>query len=352
MRGIHVTTGDGIVACIGNFIAFAQGDEDGLNQLIVRLNALAEAPWSETVRTLTSDIAASGFENHPALACATVLDDRVAALVFGSMKLEVITDEDTRILDGTESSTWIDVAVHGQVDRIQSGTQSESRVVGVLRDGVIPGGGFLLDAGGPIPAAVRWDTSSHTDALAESGSETADEEPAHLSVVPPSEEATGLFSRPDDDKRSGESVDVDADGNATLEPALDPVSFPDPPIFDPDAHGVLTFDDGAQLQLTRPVAIGRDVPDDYLIDDRAPTIVLLDDAQGLVSPVHLEVRLVGDEVELVDLDSSHGTFIRLDAEASSRTRLRPNMHIVIEPGTVVELGDRAFTYAAVPRAED
>ncbi|RZV44447.1 MAG: FHA domain-containing protein [Acidimicrobiales bacterium] len=356
MRGIHVTAGNGIVACIGNFVAFAQGEEDGLNQLIVRLNALADAPWSETVRTVTSDIAASGFQNHPALACASVLEDRVATLVFGAMKLHVETDEESRVLDGSESSTWIDVAVHGTLGRMYCGTQSESTVVGVLRDGVIPAGGFLLDAAGPIPAAVRWEAMDEDQARTETESRPEPEEPVHLSVVPVAEETSGLFSRPNEDHKrttTAETPDLDSVGGAALEPVEEPIDVPEPPVdLDPDAHGILTFDDGAQLQLTRSVAIGREVPDDYLIDGRAPTIVLLDDAKGLVSPVHLELRMIGDEIEVVDMNSSHGTFIRLDANASSRTRLRPNMHIVIESGTIVELGDRSFTYADVPRPEN
>jgi len=164
-----------------------------------------------------------------------------------------------------------------------------------------------------------------------------------------------LFSRPHEDHKrtTTDTPELDSVGSAALEPVEEPATVPESPAdLDPNAHGILTFDDGAQLQLTRSVAIGREVPDDYLIDGRAPTIVLLDDAKGLVSPVHLELRTIGDEIEVIDMNSSHGTFIRLDANASSRTRLRPNMHIVIKSGTIVELGDRSFTFADVPRSED
>ena len=163
-RGVHVTPGSGIIARLGSFAAFARGEEDGINQLIVRLNALADAPWAEVVRTLTSDIAQTGFDNHPELACASVAEDRVGVLVFGDLEL-VLQGADGSVtrFAGRDSSTWIDLSVPGRIDRIRCGPQSASAVVGVLRDGVVPGGGFLFDRHGPIPAAGRWDADTDLD---------------------------------------------------------------------------------------------------------------------------------------------------------------------------------------------
>ena len=155
-RGVHVSTGDGIVAHVHGLTAFAAGEEGRLNELLVRINALAGAPWQEIVRTLTADIAQADYNQHPRLACVSVEDDRVAALVFGDTTLSITIGGAETILDGRDSSTWIDVALRGQVDRIHAGTQSESAVVGVLRDGVVPAGGFLLDTTGPMPASGRW----------------------------------------------------------------------------------------------------------------------------------------------------------------------------------------------------
>lgn len=155
-RGVHVSAGDGIVAHVANLTAHAQGEEDGINELLVRLNALAGEPWQEIVRSLTSGISDAGYENHPAIACVSVSNDKVAALVFGDAVLSITLDGSETILDGRDSSTWIDVALRGKVERVCAGEQSDSAVVGVLRDGVIPAGGFLLDTSGPIPASGRW----------------------------------------------------------------------------------------------------------------------------------------------------------------------------------------------------
>jgi len=110
--------------------------------------------------------------------------------------------------------------------------------------------------------------------------------------------------------------------------------------------GTLTFDDGAQLQLTRPVVIGRGVPERYAINGEPATTVLLDDVQGTISRVHLEVHLVGWEIEIIDMNSTSGTFLRTDD--GERVRLLPDDPTAIAPGTVVEVGQRSFTFSAGP----
>ena len=68
-RGVHISAGEGIVAHLTNLTAFARGEETRLNELLVRLNALADAPWREVVRTLTAGITEANYEEHPDLAC-------------------------------------------------------------------------------------------------------------------------------------------------------------------------------------------------------------------------------------------------------------------------------------------
>lgn len=375
-RGVHVAPGAGIVARIGSFVAFAEGDDDGLNQLIVRLNALADAPWPEVVRTLTSDIAAAGYSSHPLLACATVESDRVRTLVFGDLQLLVVTAADRQVLDGSDSSTWIDVAIRGEVSRLQCGHQHGSSVVGVLRDGVVPGGGFLFDTHAPIPAAVDWQPISPT--VEPDAADSADEF-IEIEAVPDRESVASVVDieqyadRHDRAQSDDQTADirtlhelVSSIDRATTE------SYPERSMFsrdDPIEHvvddatqpaapryvitgerptiGTLTFDDGASLQLTRPVVIGRGVPERYTIDGEAATTVLLDDTEGRISDVHLEVRLNGNIVELCDKGSGAGTYLHI-VESDERVRLEPGVDTVIGPDTVVEIGQRSFTYTLPP----
>lgn len=168
-RGVHVSAGNGIVAHFNGLTAFAAGDDDEqLTMLVVRLNALSGQPWIEVVRSLTAEIVALKFDAHPSIAAVSIEPNRVAAFVFGAAKLSLTIDGSETTLDGRDSSTWIDVALHGQVEQVLAGTQSSSPLVGILRDGVIPASGFKLDTKGPMPAPGRWteEVEPNTDALA------------------------------------------------------------------------------------------------------------------------------------------------------------------------------------------
>lgn len=473
-RGVHVSSGEGIVAHLPNLTAFATGDEAQLNELLVRLNALAEAPWHEVVRTLTAGIVESNYDAHPDIACVSISDDRVAALVFGDTILSVTTDGNEHTLNGRDSSTWIDVAIHGAVDQVRAGRQSDSIVVGVLRDGVIPAGGFLLDTTGPMPASGRW-TESTAAPSASTPSRMAVPSPSSVPPPVPPDDATddttgaddsddsqnqptatsdledssesgrlaGMFARLDarhrednagalddiaheqaeessheetrtdtedpgfqtDDEASdveahdGQTSAVDAFAANGSEPhhlddsdAQDTPSTPQPPaipstgtlapsrpqlrgLLCPDGHltngadvhcrtcglatdpnaetvmgnrpvlGQLTFDDGAVLAVDRPAAIGSDVPSGYEIDGEPATVVRLDDGLGGISAVQVEVRTVGWDVEIHDMNSENGTYTILHGERQTRTRLRAGQSVVLQDGMVIEVGGRNFTYA-------
>ena len=391
-RGVHVTPGSGVVARLGSFVAYARGDDDGINKLIVRLNALADAPWPEVVRTLTSDIAETGYDAHPELACASIAEDRIGVLVFGDLELFVESEDGEQVFAGRDSSTWIDLAVREMADRVRCGEQAESDVVGVLRDGVVPGGGFLFDRTGPIPAARRWvpvDTRIVTDADpaidaeleplpegSDDGEHAPDQVEAAASTSPPRRpmpaptvsvvepadadarepSVTGVPSPSDDDEPAITITGVVCDEGHLTNPSAfschrcgaalpedaDPVDGPRP------ALGRLIFDDGAVLELDRPVVIGSDVPAGYEIDGEPAIVVELENEDGTVSPVHVEVRLSGWEVEIVDVESTGGTSVRSRRELKSRTRLRSSQPTLVHPGTEVRLGSRSFVFTVGP----
>ena len=464
-RGVHVSAGDGIVAHVENLTAFASGDEGRLNELLVRINALAGAPWQEIVRTLTADIAQADYNEHPRLACVSVEHDRVAALVFGDTSLSITIDGAETVLDGRDSSTWIDVALRGSVERIHAGTQSESAVVGVLRDGVVPAGGFLLDTEGPMPASGRWsemasaaaaeaieaeaataDSAPEPEPVAQHAApapastpeaETpepapvaappvaeaapANEAPADpassdsLSDAPTPKAARGMFARIEELGRkdavptpTNESPPSEPRlfGNAPLapqttngtqetnapaaptatasasEPSRAATLAPERPqirgVLCPTGHltapneatcrtchthiaadaatvsgdrpslGVLTFDDGAVLNIDRPAAIGSNVPTGYTVESEPATIVRLDDGAGGVSDIQVEVRLSGWTVEIVDMQSANGTYTTLNGERQTRTKLRPGQRVALQHDMTIETGGRSFVFTSGP----
>jgi len=456
-RGVHISAGDGIVAHVANLTAHATGEEGRLNELLVRLNALAGEPWQETVRTLTAGIAEAGYDNHPAIACVSVEKDKVAALVFGDATLTVTIDGAETVLDGRDSSTWIDVALRGTVERVHAGQQSDSTVVGVLRDGVIPAGGFLLDTSGPIPASGSWseavgtsmaDEPAESPALDEAAPEASDTDSSEVAETFPTittaedsndaaaldtEEATveqsqppaeqpsiagsanshSMFARIEEIGRVASSLDEsESVGDAApTEPASASESpfgespFAEGPVHDGDANpataasqesipqatlapqrpqlkgvlcpvghltaptetecrtcgetvavdaatatgdrpvlGTITFDDGAVLNVDRPAAIGSDVPAGYAIDGEPATIVRLDDGVDGVADIQVEVRMSGWNVEIVDMNSESGTYTMLRGERQTRTKLRANQSVVLQPEMEVQAGGRSFVF--------
>lgn len=467
-RGVHVSAGEGIVAHLTNLTAFARGEETRLNELLVRLNALADAPWREVVRTLTAGITEANYEEHPDLACVSIGSDRVFALVYGKATLTIVADGKETILDGEDSSTWIDVAIHGNADRVHAGHQSPSVLVGVLRDGVVPAGGFLLDTAGPMPSSARWfvtsdepepietaepsplqgeatqeqqgdatqennlagifarlpqrnreeasmaEDSNEADSDETDADETDAEETTEADVlVPPRlgalpDEHPSPAANTDEDPSHATDTTTDDlepteshanqtstdDGSSTGEgptasPMLRQPSQPPPlpkaeelapqrpqlrGVLCPDGHltsvndltcrtcgiatdpeaeivmgdrpvlGLLTFDDGAVLAVDRPAAVGSAVPPGYEIDGELATIVRLDDGVDGISAVQVEVKTIGWEVEIHDMNSENGTYTILHGERQTRTRLRAGQSVVLQQGMTVELGGRHFDF--------
>lgn len=102
--------------------------------------------------------------------------------------------------------------------------------------------------------------------------------------------------------------------------------------------GALEFSTGQSVQVDRPVFIGRS-PTAAMLGDQVPALVAL--ANPDVSRSHLEVRLEGWTVLVVDLNSSNGTVVT--APGKSPRRLRPNEPMQITPGTEVEVAE-AITF--------
>ncbi len=559
-RGVHISTGAGIVAHVNGLTAYAEGDESELNTLVARLNALAGESWTEVVRALTTEITILGYDDHPKLACVSVDGDKVAAFVFGDTTLSLTIDDAETILDGSESSTWIDVTLHGTVERVMAGAQSDSPIVGVLRDGVVPAGGFMLDTNGPMPASGRWvdemqqpeaqaapapvaepeveeepavaafavpvvepvpetaapieeapvepiaeaaldapateevpeelieeapeapiaeevelaliETPVAEETLVEEALEAPateevpeelieqapeapiaedavqESEPYAAPVVPtavaggvaagaaglaasglftrldqrinPAEDEIGLpislgdseaeldpnasvFDRPDlidaedtedepitDESTYDEAVDTpealanpnDVEPSQPAEPSpIASLTQTRPQLrgvrclaghltkpdgspcmtcgarIDPDIDeemgdrpplGMLTFDDGAKLSIERPAAIGSGVPAGYSVAGEPATIIRLDDGEGGIHSVHMEMRLSGWDVEIADMGSESGTYIVSNGERQTRTKLRSGQTAVLEPGMTIEAGRRTFTYTVGP----
>ena len=138
--------------------------------------------------------------------------------------------------------------MYGSAERIHCGQQAESDVVGVLRDGVVPGGGFLFDRVGPIPAAKRW-----ADDVEEIESAT---EPTAQTVV------TGVSPEP----RADDAAEIEMQGFDDEPETPEPVA----------GAGEATVDDSesperqAEIEVDPATVSGVLCPEGHLTNPNAP----------------------------------------------------------------------------------
>jgi hypothetical protein len=118
---------------------------------------------------------------------------------------------------------------------------------------------------------------------------------------------------------------------------LVPRPGPRPPL------GVLVLDDGSIFSLETDYVIGRDPTKDPRVLDNSARPLRLDDPKGLISRAHLQVRLDGWQVQVVDLGSANGTgvFGPRDSAWQPAPRMTP---VTIRPGTQVGFGQRQLRY--------
>jgi hypothetical protein len=119
----------------------------------------------------------------------------------------------------------------------------------------------------------------------------------------------------------------------------DPVTVPRPPL------GTLRFSTGDVVVLDRPVLVGRSPVSSGPVNGEEPHLVLVPSPDQDISRTHLEVRIDGWHVLVLDRRSTNGTTVTLPGQVPQR--LHPMEPFLIATGAVVTLGDEAtFTFEA------
>lgn len=103
--------------------------------------------------------------------------------------------------------------------------------------------------------------------------------------------------------------------------------------------GVLRFGDGRSVALSGPLLIGRSPRAEGAISGELPELVSVPSPLKEVSGTHLEVRLEGWQVLVVDRQSTNGTVVKLPGREPRR--LHPGEPHMITPGATVSLADEA-----------
>jgi hypothetical protein len=120
-------------------------------------------------------------------------------------------------------------------------------------------------------------------------------------------------------------------------PGQNPVTVPRPPL------GVLRASTGEATDLDRLIIVGRQPRAHGLVGTELPRLVTVPSPNQDVSRSHLEVRVEGWQVLVVDLDSLNGTVITMPGRPPQR--IRANMPMLVGPGTTITLADEiTLTY--------
>jgi pSer/pThr/pTyr-binding forkhead associated (FHA) protein len=100
--------------------------------------------------------------------------------------------------------------------------------------------------------------------------------------------------------------------------------------------GELVFDNGERVNVDRPVILGRDPKPVKSPDPEPPLLHPVHSATGQVSRTHAEVRAVGWDVVITDLDAMNGTTVT--QPGGEPEPLEPGQMTVIRAGARVDLG--------------
>jgi len=121
---------------------------------------------------------------------------------------------------------------------------------------------------------------------------------------------------------------------------VDAVSMPRPVL------GVLRFSNGIEVALDRPVIIGRAPKAERVSAREIPQLVTLPSPDKDISRNHVEVKLDGWHVIVVDMGSTNGTVVTLPGQPPER--LRGQEEQPISPGTVVTIAEESTFVYEVP----
>ncbi|MGA2837720.1 MAG: FHA domain-containing protein [Acidimicrobiales bacterium] len=121
---------------------------------------------------------------------------------------------------------------------------------------------------------------------------------------------------------------------------VDAVSMPRPVL------GVLRFSNGIEVELDRSVIVGRSPKAERVSAREIPQLVTVPSPDKDISRNHLEVKLDGWHVIVVDLGSTNGTVVTLPGQPPER--LRASEEQPISPGTVITIAEEITFVYEVP----
>ncbi|MGH9015045.1 MAG: FHA domain-containing protein [Acidimicrobiia bacterium] len=355
------------------------------------------APGDVLARRLIGTIIERAAADVPPFAALAPGHEGVAVLLTAGMELTWLEGDGRHTLSGRDTTTWLDRVVPWGAGALAVGVEPvsdpEPHPLDDLRDGVVAGGGAVLDwgpAGAPEEVAGEDETreqgavrgtsrppSAVSVAVAVPPPVSRDEPPpppaafevVHLGEV---SEAEGRAPLPVADRATADrlglpSVEEAPPDSVPGAPLVDGVRCvrdhfnhpyvrycavcgidmgqrtpavvkgPRPPL------GILIIDDGTAFTLDADYVIGREPELDTAVATGRARPLLVASPDRSVSRIHADLRLVGWDVALTDRGSVNGTFV-LPPGRAGWSQVPARQSVTLAPRSRVAVGPRTFVY--------